>query len=127
MSATATEFTLAAPPDGKKDECFLAAWKRAVKLTGVPIFFGAHTAEEVDCARTKNELKPHMETIIKRISNHPQSTGAMVAVMVSFYNPTAAEALAKKVGCIGLGALIAPLNDECRAQIIRLIAYHESW
>jgi len=128
MSAQLAEtFNLVPPPDDACETAFLDAWKEGVRLTMSPSFFGAHSDLDIERATRKKSLTPHLQIIRKKIVDLPISRSAMIAAMVSFYNPAEGAKLETKIQCAGLGCLAKHLNPKQRECLSRLLLTYQGW
>lgn len=124
---TLRAFDLTAPDSGEMDSAFLAAWKRAIKLSGHPAWFGGSDPVFLDRARDKNQLQPRVKEITKHITAIPISNAFLVAAMVSFFNPALGATLANKIHANGIGGISTALNSAQRMALSQLIINYQGW
>ncbi|TVO75114.1 hypothetical protein [Sedimenticola selenatireducens] len=105
----------------EKPDAFMAAWKQAISLTGHPTLFGGNYLMGLD------GYAPKIKEINQVISRLPKSKAAMIAAMVSFYNPEEGARLMAKTGCTGLGNLALHLPDAARAVLGDLLFNYHGW
>jgi len=127
MNQPAEQFNLTPPESDHQQQAFFEAWKEAVELTGLLSFFGVHNDMDMERAKKKESLTPRLDIIRKKISDHPISRSAMVAAMVSFYNPAEGAKLEAKIQCSGLGCLAAHLNHKQRQCLSKLLLSYQGW
>ena len=119
--------SLTSPPDDTQERDFLAAWKEAATLTGTPSLFGAHSEKEINSAGRKEALTPRIKPIEQSILQRPGSQAALIAAMVSFYNPAEGAKLAGKLGLASFADLAKALWPRQREVVAQLIVNYEGW
>ena len=105
---------------------FLNAWKHAIAVSQTPGLFCC-SARNIDTATNKDQLRPKVKDIRRKLAEYPKSRGAFLATLVSFYNPEEGASIARKLGVEGVGGLAINLNDEQRHAIAELFITHKGW
>lgn len=104
---------------------FLAAWKRGVLLAG-PRYFNA-TAESVQAATHKNQLRPDFALIDSAIGGISRGEGAFLAAMYSFFNSEDGQVLLKAAGFPNICDLAAKLDKDQAEVIAELFVSYHGW
>lgn len=104
---------------------FLLAWKSGVLLAGEQYF--NITAESVEAAHDKWQLKPNWEVIQNSIGCISAGQGALLAAMYSFYNPDDGQKLLAAAGYPNLADLASKLDPEYAEVIAALFLNYHGW
>lgn len=120
-------FELEALDSHNDGDLFLAAWKRGVRLSGHPAWFGAPDPAHIDRCRSKDQLQPRVKDIAKAISTIPLSQACLLAAMVSFYNPAEGGRLAARIDANGIGDITKPLSREQRIALGLMLVNYQGW
>lgn len=104
-----------------KQVAFLNAWCRAINLTGHPSLFGMNSMNGLA------GFAPKVKEINRALPGLPKSQGALIAAMVSFFNPEEGAKMMTKTGTAGLGALSLCLSESARKALSDLINNYQGW
>ncbi|MEJ1414255.1 MAG: hypothetical protein RPU13_13495 [Candidatus Sedimenticola sp. (ex Thyasira tokunagai)] len=113
--------TTAASPTEEQARIFLDAWRVAIHLTEHPKLFGGNPAAGL------NGFAPKVKEIARALPTLPKSQSALIAALVSFYNPEEGAKMMTKVGICGLGALSLAIKEPARAALADLIYSYQGW
>ncbi len=102
---------------------FTDAWKRAIKLSGVPkLFYG-----DPDKNMGKDSLAPKVMEIIRALPRYPKSRVAWLLFLLQLYNPREGARLADKSGLYGIGDLVQLMSAEQRSVMTDLLYFYRGW
>lgn len=104
-----------------KQRAFMDAWLRAIHLTGHAALFGQNPAAGL------SGFAPKVKEINRALPTLPKSHAALIAAMVSFFNPEEGAKMMVKTGTAGLGALALCLSDNARVALSDLINNYQGW
>lgn len=104
-----------------KQRAFMGAWLRAIHLTGHAGLFGQNPAAGL------SGFAPKVKEINRALPTLPKSQGALIAAMVSFFNPEEGARMMTKTGTAGLGALSLCLSDSANQVLADLICNYQGW
>lgn len=121
------DFELTMHDSDSPDDLFLAAWKRAIRLSGHPGWFGAHDAAYLDRAYRIDQLQPRVKAIAKEISAIPLSQACLVAAMVGFFNPAEGARLASRIDANGIGDISRSLSRGQRVALALMVVNYQGW
>lgn len=106
-------------------EAFFQAWKRGAEIAG-PQWFGDGTADGLQRAQTKWDLRPNTQRINDAIGVLSSGQRMFLAAMVSFYNERKGGAMLKRCGFYGL-ADFGGLDLERRQVLADLLLNYSGW
>lgn len=105
---------------------FLAAWKDAVKLSGVILF--DIRAVSVDAATDKNDLRPDWNAIEAYMTSEPYNNHYFLIAVLQFFSYSGIEDICNSVE-LSVPRLpdLASLDNDQRDIIYRLIETYDGW
>ena len=108
-----------------REEAFLDAWKRGVRLAGERCF--DITSASVEGATDKDELRPSWDYVEAHLLDRSRGEAAFLASLCAFFNSHWGQALLERAGCPNLCDLAERLDSERTGIIAELFLSYQGW
>lgn len=109
----------------EREQRFLDAWKRGVRLAGENYF--KLEAPTVETATHKNQLAPDCELVEASIGGRSRGQAAFLAAMCSFYDAEWGQSLLVRAGYPNLCDLASKLDPPHAGIVAELFLNYPGW
>ena len=109
----------------EREERFLRAWKRGVRLAGERCF--DITSASIEGAIDKDQLRPSWDYVEAYLTDRSKGEAAFLAALCSFFNSHWGQALLERAGYPNLCDLAEKLDAERAGVIAELFLSYQGW
>lgn len=114
------------PAPSPDPDTFFVAWKASATILGYQ-YFGDGTEQGLTNAVTKDDLQPRIDDIKRDFRGLSQGTRAHLACVVSFFNQSVGQALAKRAERPNFMSLFIRLDQQRAQQVLQMIVSYPGW